>query len=168
MYQQELIELSRAGVRYLVIGAVALGLSGYPRATLDLDLFVDLSEENLDRLLRVLGQMGYKPRAPVDPAQLKDPEERRKWIQDKHAKVFAFHQTKKPLSQIDVLLESPVPFPEAWKRSRVVLVGGEEVWVACPEDLLALKQFAAREKDRGDIEVLKKIIQLERWKKTRS
>jgi hypothetical protein len=109
MYQQELIELSRAGVRYLVIGAVALGLSGYPRATLDLDLFVDLSEENLDRLLRVLGQMGYKPRAPVDPAQLKDPEERRKWIQDKHAKVFAFHQTKKPLSQIDVLLESLSP-----------------------------------------------------------
>jgi hypothetical protein len=59
MYKKELIKLSH--VRYMVIGGVALGLSGYPRATLDLDLLVDFSEENLDKL-QVVNRMGYRPR----------------------------------------------------------------------------------------------------------
>jgi hypothetical protein len=165
MYRQELVKLSRAGVRYLVIGGIALGLSGYPRTTLDLDLFVDFSEQNLGRFLRVLDRMGYKPLPPVDPAKLMDPEERGRLIKNKHAKVFTFLHAKKPLSLIDILLESPISFEDAWKRSRAVIVGGERVRVACPEDLLAFKQSAGREKDREDIKVLKKIIELERWKK---
>jgi len=72
MYKKELIKLSQAGVRYMVIGGVALGLSGYPRATLDLDLLVDFSEENLDKFLQVVNRMGYKPRGPVDLSLLKE------------------------------------------------------------------------------------------------
>jgi predicted nucleotidyltransferase len=72
------------------------------------------------------------------------------------------------LSLIDILLESPISFEDAWKRSRAVIVGGERVQVACPEDLLALKQSAGREEDREDIRVLKKIVELERWKKKKS
>jgi hypothetical protein len=168
MYKKELIKLSRAGVRYMVIGGVALGLSGYPRATLDLDLFVDFSEENLDKFLQVVNRMGYKPRVPVDLSLLKDPMERKRWTEEKGAKVFSFYQAKRPHLQIDVLIDSPVSFIEAWKRSRIVVIGGEEVHVACPEDLLLLKQVASREKDREDIEVLKKIIQLEKCKRTKS
>jgi predicted nucleotidyltransferase len=88
--------------------------------------------------------------------------------EEKGAKVFSFYQVKKPHLQIDVLIDSPVPFIDAWKRSRIVAIGGEEVHVACPEDLLLLKQVASREKDREDIEVLKKIIQLEKCKRRKS
>jgi hypothetical protein len=168
MYKKELIKLSRAGVRYMVIGGVALGLSGYPRATLDLDLFVDFSEENLDKFLQVVNRMGYKPRVPVDLSLLKDPMERKRWAEEKGAKVFSFYQAKRPHLQIDVLINSPVSFIEAWKKSRIVVIGGEEIHVACPEDLLLLKQVASREKDREDIKVLKKIIQLEKCKRTKS
>lgn len=46
MYEEVLTELSKSGARYLVIGGVALGLSGYPRTTFDLDILPDLSGRN--------------------------------------------------------------------------------------------------------------------------
>jgi len=41
--------LSDAGVRYLVVGGVAVVLHGHLRTTGDLDLVVELSPENLAR-----------------------------------------------------------------------------------------------------------------------
>jgi len=45
MFERELIDLSKSGARYLVVGAVALGLHGYPHATFDLDFLPDFEEE---------------------------------------------------------------------------------------------------------------------------
>lgn len=44
----------REGVRYKVIGAVALNLVGLPRATQDLDIFVTADEKNVECLRRAL------------------------------------------------------------------------------------------------------------------
>lgn len=46
--------LEREQVRYVIVGGVALNLLGLPRATLDLDLFVEPEEENIERLKRAL------------------------------------------------------------------------------------------------------------------
>lgn len=46
--------LGREGVRYKVVGAVALSLLGLPRATQDLDIFVAADEPNVDNLRRAL------------------------------------------------------------------------------------------------------------------
>jgi hypothetical protein len=46
--------LERAGVRYLVVGGVAVVLHGYLRTTLDLDLVIQLEPDNLDRALTAL------------------------------------------------------------------------------------------------------------------
>ena len=42
------------GIRFVVIGGVAVGAHGYVRATADLDLVPDPDPENLDRLVRAL------------------------------------------------------------------------------------------------------------------
>jgi len=46
--------LGREGVRYKVIGGIALNAHGLARGTQDLDLFVDPSEDNVARLRRAL------------------------------------------------------------------------------------------------------------------
>jgi hypothetical protein len=46
-------------VRFLVVGAHALAASGRPRATQDLDLFVEPSAANARRLGRALGEFGF-------------------------------------------------------------------------------------------------------------
>lgn len=47
MYQKELRNLCKSKVRYLVIGAVAMGLRNYIRATTDLDIMIDLNKKIL-------------------------------------------------------------------------------------------------------------------------
>lgn len=46
--------LERSGVRYVVIGGVALNLHGLPRATEDLDIFVAPEVDNIERLKAAL------------------------------------------------------------------------------------------------------------------
>jgi len=49
--------LNERGVRFVVIGGVAVGAHGYPRATADLDLVPDPDPENLDRLVGALDSL---------------------------------------------------------------------------------------------------------------
>jgi len=45
-------------VRYLVIGGYAVGHYGYPRATVDLDVWIEVSDENAGQVVRALEQFG--------------------------------------------------------------------------------------------------------------
>lgn len=59
---REIVELLEAeGARYLIVGAYALGVLGTPRATGDLDLWVECSDENSERVWRAVCRFG----APV-------------------------------------------------------------------------------------------------------
>lgn len=48
------------GVKYVVLGGHAVIAHGYLRTTGDIDIFVQASDENADRLLRALYRYGYK------------------------------------------------------------------------------------------------------------
>jgi hypothetical protein len=57
---REFIELLNAlDVRFVIVGAFALAHHGYPRYTGDIDLFVEKSTENADRILHALRQFGF-------------------------------------------------------------------------------------------------------------
>jgi hypothetical protein len=51
-------ELHRRGIRYVVIGGVAVGAHGYVRGTEDLDLVPDPDPVNLDQLSTTLEELG--------------------------------------------------------------------------------------------------------------
>ena len=112
MFEKELVELSTIGARFLVIGAVALGLQGYPRATFDLDIWPDLGPENLDKILRTLKGLGYTPRVPVNPDELKDPQKREEWYQEKHMRVFAFVNAERQEDTVDIMIYHPFSLDE--------------------------------------------------------
>ena len=57
-FESLLVDLSRAGIDYLVVGGVAVCLNGFVRATQDLDLLVEASPANLRRLLACLATFG--------------------------------------------------------------------------------------------------------------
>ena len=57
---KEFIELLNAlDVRFLIVGAFALAHHGYPRYTGAIDLFVEKSIENAERILSALHQFGF-------------------------------------------------------------------------------------------------------------
>ncbi len=56
---KELLELFNAHrVEYLVVGAYALAAHGVPRATGDIDLWVNPTPENAERIVRALNEFG--------------------------------------------------------------------------------------------------------------
>lgn len=46
-------------VDYLVVGGYAVGLHGYPRATIDLDVWVATTAANAERLIDALRDFGF-------------------------------------------------------------------------------------------------------------
>lgn len=159
MYEKELIALSNSGARYIIIGGIALGLSGYPRATFDLDILPELSEENLDKIIKTLQKLGYKPKVPVNLEEIKDPKKRALWFKEKHMKVFSFFNPKEPINEIDLMIYYPLNFEECFKRRQNIKLKNHEIYVASIEDLLELKKISMRPVDKADIEVLKKMLE---------
>jgi len=51
-----------------VFGAQAVNLHGFPRATADLDLTIDLGDQPLSRFLSVLSRRGFDARLLPQPA----------------------------------------------------------------------------------------------------
>jgi hypothetical protein len=58
-FREFLNSLNAHGVEYLLIGAYAVGYHGYPRATVDLDVWVARSPENAARVLSALQAFGF-------------------------------------------------------------------------------------------------------------
>ena len=56
---REILELlNKHEVEYIVVGGVAAVIQGAPVTTFDLDALVRISEENADRLVRALDELG--------------------------------------------------------------------------------------------------------------
>ena len=139
-FVEMLSALSAAGVRFLVVGAHALAALGAPRATGDLDLWVEASRENAARVLEALGQFG----APLFDLT----------IDDLCAGDTVF-QIGLPPSRIDVLTGiSGVDFEGAWSRRMEVAIGDLTIGTLGRADFIANKRASGRPKDLLDIELL--------------
>jgi hypothetical protein len=149
--------LGDAHVRYLVVGGVAVVLHGHPRFTADLDLVVALDRDNVLTTMKALDGLGYRPRAPVPAADFADPAIRRTWVEEKGLTVFSLWSQRFPATEIDLFVEEPFSFEEAYLRGVHVSLGRTEVVVAAIDDLVALKRRAGRPRDLEDVDALEAI-----------
>jgi predicted nucleotidyltransferase len=58
-FQEFLQLLNDQGIEYLIVGGYAVGHYGYVRYTGDLDIFVALSKENAEKLVRAFRDFGF-------------------------------------------------------------------------------------------------------------
>jgi predicted nucleotidyltransferase len=157
IYEETFKEFELRGVRYLVVGGMAVNLYGYIRLTMDLDIMVDLSDKNLSQVVDMMEKFGYTPRLPVNPHEFISEEKRDEWIKEKGAVVFTFIDLKKPFKQIDIFLSNPIDFEEAYSRREVMTIGGAKVSIASIDDLIKMKAATARPRDMEDIHHLERI-----------
>src|SRR5687768_17233169 len=86
--------LQATGVRYVVVGGVAVNLHGYQRFTKDIDLVIELVADRTLKALEALNAIGYKPNVPVKLADFADPAIREGWIRDKGMMVFQMYSDR--------------------------------------------------------------------------
>lgn len=135
--------LEAAGVRYLVVGGVAVVLHGHPRFTADLDLAVALEPANVHAVFAALATLGYGPRVPVSAARFADPHERQRLVEEKGMPVLSFASPALPMTEVDVFADPPFPFEETYRRAQVVELGAGAIRVASIRDLVEMKRRGA-------------------------
>jgi predicted nucleotidyltransferase len=142
-FGQILADLNRAGVRYVLIGGIALIRHGVARATRDIDAIVEPSEENLDRLRAQIAEWGAtRPDgSPIPVGSI--------------AVGKTIHLAT-PHGDLDLLAEraSPLTFAELLARSDTRRVDGTEAPICSLGDLVALKRIASRDRDLADLSEL--------------
>lgn len=154
--------LNEAGVRYVVVGGLAVVLHGHARLTVDVDLMVDLDEAQALRAIEALTGLGLKPRAPVDPRDFADRSIRESWVRDRGMQVFSMIDPANPMRVVDLFVNHPVPFEELWSRSEQFDLRHTSVRVASIQDLIHMKRLAGRPQDLADIEHLETIMTAKR------
>ncbi len=128
--------------RFLVVGAHALAVHGVPRATGDLDVWIDRDPENAGRVWNALVRFGAPVAAlGISKADLETP-----------ATVV---QLGLPPHRIDVLTDiTGVEFSAAWQERASSRVGVLDVPFLSKAHLIANKRATGRLRDLADIEAL--------------
>ena len=151
--------LSKAGVEFVVAGGVAVVLHGVERLTLDLDLALKMTKENLEKFLRTIHKLGLQPRVPVNPESLTDPDAVQKIVREKGALVFSFIDPNQPIRQLDVFLTKDLSYEQLTQDALGIELDGKGIKVASLERMLEIKKAirSPREKDLTDIRDLERL-----------
>jgi hypothetical protein len=136
--------LVAADVQFLVVGAHAMAVHGVPRATVDLDIWLNATSVNSDRIVGALLEFG----APLHTHGIT----REDFIAE-----GTVYQLGLPPSRIDLLTSiSGVTFDSAWPGRVTAPVADMDIPFIGREALIENKQASARDKDLIDLDLLRK------------
>nr|MBI3612646.1 nucleotidyltransferase [Nitrospirota bacterium] len=125
-------QLDEAGVPYMVTGSIAANFYTVPRMTRDIDLVIELSERDVDRITGLFQQEYYVDRDMVQRA-----------VRD-HAMFNMIHNAL--VVKVDCVVRKETDYRrEEFARRRAVSIAGRQVFIVSPEDLILSKLDWAKE-----------------------
>lgn len=140
-YKEILSALSDNKVRFLVVGAYAMGVYGYVRATGDFDIRVEASPDNSRKVYNALKEFG----APL-----------RELAPDTFSKKGVIFQIGVQPRRIDVITHiDGVTFKKAYPAKKVVKLEGIKIPFLSKVHLIKNKSSTGRKKDLLDAETLR-------------
>lgn len=140
-YKEMLQILSDNKVKFLVVGAYAMGAYGYPRATGDFDIWVEASLENSEKIHRTLSQFG----APLSDIT--------KTTFCEEGIIFQIGVAPR---RIDIITKiDGVEFQKAYPDKQEIEIEDIKIPFISKEDLIKNKESTGREKDKLDAKYLR-------------
>ena len=142
-YKDILRLFRRHDVKFLVVGAYAMGAHGYPRATGDFDVWVEPTTANARRVYAAVAAFGA-PLAQLTPTTFAQP-----------GIVF---QIGVPPCRVDVLTQiDGVDFASAYTARKEIELEGVRIPLLAKDDLIKNKESTGRAKDRLDVQQLRRL-----------
>jgi hypothetical protein len=139
-YRDILFALSDRKAKFLLVGAYAMAVHGYPRSTMDIDLWIMPDPENALLVLQALEDFG----APPGDLSSEDLQ--------KEGLVFQIGVAPR---RIDILTSvDGLRFEDAFAKSQTVDIEGIPIHVLSTPDLIKNKRATGRTKDLADAEAL--------------
>jgi hypothetical protein len=141
-YHDVIDRLEGDGVRYVIVGGVAVVLHGHVRPIVDLDIVIDPTPREADRALDTLARCGFVPSIPLPLAM-----------------VSVMRMFDRRQREVDVNVRYHIPFAELWAAAQRIPAGGVGApRVACLDHLLRAKRITARPHDLQDIDGLLRVV----------
>ena len=141
-FKDLLVILHQEGVRYLVVGGYAVIHYSQPRYTKDLDIWIEASQANAEKLFKAFERFG------ISPFGLEQSDFEVKGTQ---------LNVGMPPDAIDFLTSLPgVEFDEAWPKREESESEGTPVYYLSKAELIAAKKVAGRLQDLADIEEIER------------
>lgn len=127
-------------VEYLIIGGYAVAKHAEPRYTKDLDIWINNSRENAEKVFHALEEFGA-PLANIT-------------IDDFTIPSLVYQIGIEP-SRIDILMGlKELDFNDCWQRRATAKIGEIEIYFISLDDLIKNKKIAGRPQDLRDAEML--------------
>lgn len=142
-FEKLLVDLSRAEVRFLVVGGVACALNGYARTTEDVNILIDSDPANVARLLRALEQLGEGHARELSPADFPDEEGAVRLIEDFPLDIFTRMGGRR--------------YADMLRYRKASELDGVEIPFVDIDGLILLKSGSVRGRDQIDVELLKRL-----------
>ena len=148
--KQVLSAFERAGVRYVLVGSMAMAVQGLVRATRDMDFFVSPDPDNVERLKSALMSVFHDPSI-------------NEILASELAGDYPAIQYVPPHGDfsLDILARLGEAFSFETLESEELLVDGIRIVVATPEMLYRMKKDTVRPQDRVDAAALRQRFNLE-------
>ncbi len=142
-YKDMLQLLVAEQVKFLLVGAYAMAAHGYPRATMDIDIWVMTSPANAEAVLRALRRFG----SPLHGLTAENLQ--------KDGTIFQIGVAPR---RIDIITgASGLKFEDAFAQSIETEVEGLKIHVPSLDDLIRNKKASGRTKDLADAEALEML-----------
>jgi predicted nucleotidyltransferase len=133
--------LNAQRVQYVIVGATAFPTHGYARATADIDILINPTRENAQRVLDALAQVGY------DVTDLT--------VDEMLEKKILFRQYTLATDIHPAVVGAS--FETIWRNRVRDTIEGVPTFVASLDDLIRMKRAANRPKDREDLKALRAL-----------
>jgi len=134
--------LLEKNVKFLLVGAYAMGVHGYPRATGDIDIWVEQSAENSLKVYRSMEAFGA-PLHDIDESTFATP-----------SVVFQIGVAPRRIDIISTL--SGIKFNDAFQQRQIIELERMNIPILSLGDLIRNKRATGRDKDRLDADRLEK------------
>lgn len=142
-FREFIASLNENSVRYLIVGGYAVGFHGYPRYTKDLDVWIEVSDENAENIVKALNQFGFGAISFTTDDFLKPDE---------------FIQLGHPPNRIDLITSCEgVDFSSCYANKMQIEIDGLEIDFIDYENLLKNKKSVGRPQDLADVSNLKPL-----------
>lgn len=143
--------LDQAKVPYAIVGGYAVALHGAIRGTIDIDIAITWTLQNLEKVEKALNQIGLVSLLPVDSKSVY--HFREEYIEKRNMIAWNFNDPKNSINQVNILINYNLKS----NHTKTVLTALGKIKILSRKNLIAMKKISGRPQDLEDVKALENL-----------
>lgn len=143
--------LNKKNIPYAIVGGYAVALHGIVRGTIDVDIAIHWTLQNLKKVEETLKELGLVSLLPIDANSVF--QFREEYIKNRNLTAWNFYDPKNPINQIDII----ITYDLKKGHTKTITSNSGKIKVLALKDLIAMKKASGRKQDLEDVKALENL-----------